>query len=94
MDSIAEIDSPLLSEPVERLAKCYSSLQHQLILRYVVADCDKDRQLFGDDFMHINQEGHDLVYSKIRAMLTDWPEPAAPSIRVHPDMRVQNVQIV
>lgn len=55
----------------------------------MIADCDKDRQLFGDDFMHINQEGHDLVYSKIRAMLTDWPEPAAPSTRAHPDMGVR-----
>lgn len=64
------------------------NLARQYGARSVLADCDTDRNLFGEDAMHLNQEGHNLVHSKILEHLRNWPEPPPPPVQSRPDMGV------
>jgi hypothetical protein len=76
-------------EHVHRLRQGMLNLTLQYGARSVLADCDTDRERFGEDWMHLNQEGHNWMYHKILEQLNDWPDPPPPSSRSRPDIGVQ-----
>jgi hypothetical protein len=67
---------------IRRLRGRLVALADRYGVKHIILDCDesvKTRKLFGEDAMHINQEGHDLIFKRIQEFRKDWLEPLEPS---------------